>query len=136
MSKIRVLTFGVISAIVALAWVLPAAAHRASAKGKTVSVIEGKPSEFSFKLSTKTVPHGAVTFNVTNGGTLPHDFKVCAKPVKTAAALTCTGKGTVVISPGGSAKLAYTFKTAGSYEYLCTVSGHAAAGQKGILKVT
>jgi len=29
-----------------------------------------------------------------------------------------------------------TFKSAGSYEYLCTVAGHAAAGQKGILKVT
>jgi uncharacterized cupredoxin-like copper-binding protein len=135
MTKIRVLTFGAISALATLAWALPATAHHAAAKGTTVSVIAGKPSEFSFKLSTKTVPHGAVTFKVTNGGTLPHDFKVCASS-KGGTALTCTGKGTVVISPGGAAKLVVTFKTAGKYEYLCTVSGHAAAGQKGILKVT
>jgi uncharacterized cupredoxin-like copper-binding protein len=135
MNKFRVLTFGAIAAIVALAWVLPAAAHHAVAKGTTVTVVAGKPSAFSYKLSTKTVPHGTVTFKVTNSGTLPHDFKVCASP-KGGTANACTGKGTAVISPGGAATLKFTFKTAGKYEYLCTIPGHAAAGQKGILKVT
>ena len=35
-----------------------------------------------------------------------------------------------------TATLKYTFKTAGKYEYLCTVPGHAAGGMKGVLKVT
>ncbi len=135
MTKIRVVTFGVISAVVTLAWALPAAAHPTAARGTTVNVVAGKPSEFKYTLSAKTVPHGTVTFKVTDKGTLPHDFKVCSSP-KGGTALTCTGKGTAIISPGGAATLTYTFKTAGSYEYLCTLPGHAAAGQKGILKVT
>jgi uncharacterized cupredoxin-like copper-binding protein len=32
--------------------------------------------------------------------------------------------------------LTYTFKTKGTYEFFCTVPGHAAAGMKGDLKVT
>ncbi len=135
MSKFRVLTCGAISALVTLAWALPATAHHATAKGTTVNVIAGKPSEFKFALSAKTVPHGAVTFKITNKGALPHSFEVCASP-KGGLADKCVGKATAVISPGGSATLKVTFKTAGKYEYLCTVAGHAAAGQKGILKVT
>ena len=102
----------------------------------TVSVTAGKPSEFGFKLSTKTVPHGAVTFNVTNGGAIPHNFKLCTAPAKSASANSCAGKGTANISPGGKATLKVTIAKAGSYEYLCTVPGHAAGGMKGILKVT
>ncbi len=135
MTKIRVVTFGVISAIVTLAWALPAAAHPAAARGTTVNVVAGKPSEFGFTLSAKTVPHGTVTFKVTDQGVIPHDFKVCSSP-KGGTALTCTGKGTRVISPGGAATLTVTFKTAGTYEYLCTIPAHALAGQKGDLKVT
>ena len=135
MTKIRVLTFGAISAIVTLAWALPATAHKTAAKGTTVTVLAGKPSEFSFKLSTKTVPHGTVTFKVTDKGTIPHTFKVCSSS-KGGAANTCAGKATAVISPGGSATLTVTFKTAGTYEYLCTLPAHALAGQKGDIKVT
>ena len=102
----------------------------------TVTVTAGKPSEFGYTLSTKTFKHGSVTFNVTDGGTVPHDFKVCSAPVKNDAASTCIGHGTKLISPGQSQKLTVTFAKAGSYEYLCTVPGHALAGMKGLLKVT
>jgi uncharacterized cupredoxin-like copper-binding protein len=102
----------------------------------TVAVTAGKPSEFGFKLSTKTVPHGAVTFTVTNAGAIPHTFKLCTAPAKTAAALTCAGHGTANISPGAKATLKVTIAKAGTYEYLCTVPGHAAGGMKGLLKVT
>jgi plastocyanin len=101
----------------------------------TVAVTAGKPAEFGFKLSTKTVAHGAVTFTVTNAGAIPHTFKVCSKPTKTAAN-TCTGKTTPQIAPGGKATLKYTFPAAGTYEYVCTLPGHAAGGMKGLLKVT
>jgi uncharacterized cupredoxin-like copper-binding protein len=45
------------------------------------------------------------------------------------------GKKTPILAPGKSATLSYTFKTAGRYEYLCTVPSHALAGMKGLLKV-
>jgi uncharacterized cupredoxin-like copper-binding protein len=120
MTKIRLLTLGLAAAAVALVLALPAMARPSAT---SVTVTAGKPTEFSFKLSTKTVKHGAVTFNVTNGGSLPHDFSI-------------SGKKTKLLSPGQSAKLSVTFAKAGSVPYQCTVSGHAAAGMKGTLKVT
>ena len=114
---------------------VPVAQAKPIRAAAAISVTAGKPSEFSFKLSTKTVAHGAVTFTITNGGNVPHDFKICSKATTTKAD-TCTGKGTTQITPGSSKKLTFTFAKAGSYEYLCTVPGHATAGMKGLLKVT
>ena len=114
---------------------VPVAQARPTRAATTVTVTEGKPTEFKFTLSVKSVKHGAVTFKVTNKGALGHDFKVCTAPVKSAAATTCAGKGTGVLT-SGSSTLKITFKKAGTYEYLCSVPGHAAAGMKGVLKVT
>jgi uncharacterized cupredoxin-like copper-binding protein len=105
----------------------------AATQTTTVTVTAGKPSEFGFRLSTKTFKHGPVTFKVTNGGQIPHDFKICTKG---GTANTCTGVVTGLLSPGASATLTHTFKTKGSYEYLCTVPGHAAGGMKGDVRVT
>jgi uncharacterized cupredoxin-like copper-binding protein len=128
---VRILLLAVAAAVVVA---VPTAEAKPARVAVTVTVTAGKPSEFGFKLSTKTFAHGTVTFTVTNAGTIPHDFKVCAKVTKTAAD-TCTGKVTPMISPGQKATLKATFKTAGTYEYLCTVPGHATAGMKGLLKV-
>jgi uncharacterized cupredoxin-like copper-binding protein len=119
MMKIKVLTLGV-AVCAMLVFALPALAHQSAT---SVTVTAGKPSEFGFKLSTKTVKHGAVTFKVTNSGALPHDFSIA-------------GKKTKLLSPGQSATLSVNFAKAGSYPYQCTVSGHAAAGMKGVLKAT
>src|SRR6266436_1379596 len=70
MNKIRVFTLGLVATGVLL-WALPATAHRTAAKATVVTVTAGKPSEFRFTLSTKTVKHGTVTFKVTSGGALP-----------------------------------------------------------------
>ena len=104
-------------------------------KVTNVAVVAGKPSEFGFTLSKKSMPHGTVTFTVTNKGNLPHDFKVCTA-VGAKLANSCTGRVTKPILPGGSAKLTVSFPKAGKHEFLCAVSGHAAAGMKGILTVT
>ena len=123
MSKIRVATLGLVAAVVMLAWALPATAHYSRA-ATTIIVSAGKPTPFSFTLSTKTVKHGTVTFSVKNAGQgLQHDFWI-------------NGKKTSLLSPGKSAILKVTFAKAGSYPYKCTVAGHAAAGMKGTLKVT
>ena len=114
---------------------VPVAQAQTAHAAATVTVIAGKPSEFKFKLSTTTFKHGAVTFKVTDSGALGHDFSICTKAT-TKAATTCASKGTAVISPGGSATLKFTFLKAGTYEYICKVPGHAAAGMKGLMKVT
>ena len=96
----------------------PALGARTHAAGTAVTVTA---TEFHFKLSKTSVPHGSVTFTVVNKGKLGHDFKI-------------GGKKTPVIKPGKSAKLTVTLK-AGKAPYICTVPGHAAAGMKGTLTV-
>jgi len=93
-----------------------------AATSTRLSVAAGSPAEFAFKLSTLTVRRGVVTFVVKNDGQLPHDFAIA-------------GKQTKLLQPGKSQALKVTFTKAGSYPYRCTVSGHAAAGMKGTLRV-
>jgi uncharacterized cupredoxin-like copper-binding protein len=110
----------------------------ANPKVTVITVTAGKPSELAFKLSkTSMVPAGAVTFKVTNMGVAFHNFKLCAKPVASADAATnaCTGKATAILKHGQSATLTLTLSKSGKYEFLCTVSGHAAAGMKGLLGI-
>jgi uncharacterized cupredoxin-like copper-binding protein len=136
--KLKITGLGVVALAATLLYVLLAAAGTAAtqtAKGTVISVTAGKPSEFKFSFSAKSVKHGAVTFKFTDKGALPHALKFCSSP-KGGSANSCAGKGTAVISPGKSTTLTITFAKAGSYEYLCTVPGHAAAGMKGDLKVT
>jgi uncharacterized cupredoxin-like copper-binding protein len=134
-TRLKIVGFSVLSLMALLAWALPAGAHPARATGTTVNVISGKPSEYHFTLSVKSVATGTVTFKLTNRGTVPHDLKLCSSP-KGGHAMTCTGHATPLISPGATATLKVTFKTAGTYEYLCTFPGHAALGMIGDLKVT
>ena len=87
-----------------------------------VKVTAGKPSEFRFTLSLHQVPVGTVTFDVTNRGQLLHNFKI-------------EGHVTKLLARGQSQALVVTFSKPGRYPYLCTVTGHADAGMKGILTV-
>jgi uncharacterized cupredoxin-like copper-binding protein len=112
---------------VAVLGVLVALATAVSAFGRTeapapVTVTAGKPSEFKFTLSKKTVKKGTVAFKVSNKGTIGHDFKI-------------GGKKTKSLSSGKSQTITVVFKKAGKYAYLCTLPGHAAAGMKGTLTV-
>jgi uncharacterized cupredoxin-like copper-binding protein len=125
---------GAIAGLAAVCLLVPMAGG-AARNATTVNVTAGKPSEFRFVLSKKVFPHGTVTFRMKNGGAIPHDLKICASP-RGGLANSCSGKGTKLISPGQSTTLTYTFKVKGTYEYLCTVPGHAAAGMKGDVRVT
>jgi uncharacterized cupredoxin-like copper-binding protein len=121
MTKIRVATLG-LAVVAVLAWAWPAAGKTSAPSATTVTVTAGKPSEFGFKLSKLTVPKGAVTFKVTNSGAIVHDFKIGTKKTKN-------------LSPGQSQTITVTFAKPGKYAFLCTVTGHAAAGMKGMLTV-
>ena len=129
----RLLAFAAVVGVFALVAALPAFA---TTKAASIKVSITKTKEFAFTLSPKSAAHGVITFTITNGGNLPHDFQLCSKPSSSPSATSCTGKKTALISPGASAKLTVTVAKAGSYQYLCTVSGHAAAGMRGLLKIT
>jgi uncharacterized cupredoxin-like copper-binding protein len=95
-----------------------ASGHRAHAAGGSIRV-SGK--EFHFTLSRSSISHGRVTFSFKNNGHLKHDFKIA-------------GHKTRVIRPGKSTSLTVSLRK-GRYTYICTVSGHAAAGMQGRLTV-
>jgi uncharacterized cupredoxin-like copper-binding protein len=108
----------------------------ATANATVISVIAGKPSELAFKLSKfSALPVGTLTFSVKNEGAAAHDFKLCSTPVGTDAHNTCVGVTTKILKPGQSATLTIKITKKGTYEYLCTEPGHAAAGMKGIVGV-
>ena len=114
----RTITVAGALACAALALALPALGAT-TATGVTVTA--GKPAEFKFTLSKRSVAKGAVTFTVANKGKLEHDFKIA-------------GKKTVKLKPGRTTALNVTLK-AGRVPYLCTLPGHAAGGMKGTLTV-
>ena len=113
MNKIRYLALAPFTLASVLVWSLPASAREESARATVVTVAAGKPTEFRFKLSTTTIKSGTVTFKVTNNGSLPHDFKVCARPTA-GTADTCSGKATKLLTPGSSATLTVTFAKSGT----------------------
>jgi nitrite reductase (NO-forming) len=123
------------------AWMLagPAAAtvkKSSAAKVTVVTVTLGKPSEFGIKLSKfSNLPAGPITFKVTNKGKAQHDFELCSVTAKTTAKNACVGKTTKLLSAGQSATLTVTVTKKGTYEYLCSVPGHAKIGMKGLLGV-
>ena len=112
----------VLIAVVSLVAAVSAFGGKSSTDATTVAVTAGKPAEFKFTLSKKTVAKGITTFKVTNKGTIKHDFKI-------------GGKKTIALAAGKTATLKVTFKKAGKYAYLCTLPGHAAGGMKGTLTV-
>jgi uncharacterized cupredoxin-like copper-binding protein len=112
----------VLVGLVALVAAVSAFGRAESSAATTVTVTAGKPAEFRFTLSKKTIVRGVTTFRVTNKGKLSHDFKIA-------------GKKTPTLLAGKTATLKLTLKK-GKLPYLCTLPGHAAAGMKGTLTVT
>jgi plastocyanin len=112
-----------VPAVVLIVGAQSAPANRSRPGAAIVEVAAGKPSEFHFTFSKQKVPQGAVTFQVTNEGKLPHDFEI-------------DGKKTKLLSPGESQRLVVRFEKAGRYPYMCTGTGHAVAGMRGTLEVT
>ena len=92
-------------------------------KADLVKTVNVTASELKFVLSAKSASRGLVIFKVKNVGALSHDFKI-------------HGRKTRMLSHGQSATLRVTFLRKGTYAYSCTVPGHAAAGMRGVFKIT
>jgi plastocyanin len=88
--------------------------------GASASTIRVSADEYSYRLSSKSAPAGRVTFRLTNKGRLKHDLKIAGKKSK-------------LIGRGKSTSLSVRLRK-GSYRYVCTVKGHAAAGMKGTFR--
>jgi nitrite reductase (NO-forming) len=113
------LSFGLVLVIAAAFGYATAFAKSGATTPQRVTVTM---TEFKFKLSKTKVNTGTVIFTVVNKGKIAHDFKI-------------NGKKTPTIAPGHKATLKVIFKKKGTYAYLCTLPGHAAAGMKGRLGV-
>jgi uncharacterized cupredoxin-like copper-binding protein len=79
--------------------------------------IQVTETEFKIALSDNKLKAGVVTFDVKNGGKIPHDFSIKG------------GEKTKLIQPGGTATLTATLK-AGKVHFYCSVPGHEQAGMK------
>jgi len=98
-----------------------AAPAQAAVTGAQATAVAVTAKEFRFTLSRTTVPHGETVFTVVNHGQVAHNFWI-------------DGNATPQIQPGHSATLRVTLDR-GTFTYVCTVPGHAAAGMKGSLTV-
>jgi uncharacterized cupredoxin-like copper-binding protein len=116
----RVFSVVVVGALAAVLITAGVAVARRHAPAKTSVTVNAK--EFSFALSRKSVPTGAVAFNVVNKGKIKHDFKIA-------------GKKTPSLKPGKKATLVVTFAKKGRYPYVCTIDSHKKFGMKGVLTV-
>jgi uncharacterized cupredoxin-like copper-binding protein len=117
--------------------VAPSVLAKPSSKAlvSNVTVTAGQPAEFHFIVTPSAVKRGVIVFKITNKGKLPHDFTLCSK-ASSSLANSCKGRSSGQMSPGQSKTLRVSVLLKGTYEYLCTVPGHAAGGMKGLLKVT
>ena len=88
------------------------------------SVVEVTLTEFTVTFNPNVVLAGDVTFMVTNGGAVDHNFAIPSLNVRTA-----------MLKAGESATLEVKGLEIGEVEYLCEVAGHSAAGMAGKLSV-
>jgi len=120
MTRTRILAAAAIASAAVSTAAIATAGERSTARSATTVNVSGK--EYSFTLSRKSARHGSITFTFTNKGRLKHDFKI-------------DGKTTRVLKRGKSQTITVRLSK-GTYKYLCTVKGHAAAGMKGKFRVT
>jgi plastocyanin len=108
-----------------LAFAAPAVAAPTSSSSTTLH-ISAKAAGLAFSTTHLTAAHGTVTIMMKNLSPLPHDISIQGNGVNKKGKL---------VPKGGTSIVTATLKK-GTYTFLCTVPGHAAAGMKGKLTVT
>ena len=103
----------------------------------TTTTITGTLTEYKIELSATSAPAGTVIFNVTNAGTIIHEFvilktDVLAKDLPLAGDSVDEGAFDAIgeveeTEPGGSGTFTATLEP-GHYAIICNVSGHVSQG--------
>lgn len=83
------------------------------------TVVTVSATEYAYDLSTTDIPAGAVTFELTNNGSMSHDLVLEGGP----------GGGTDIIGAGETATLNVTLEP-GTYTLYCSVGNHRAQGME------
>jgi len=97
------------------------AAAASSGGGSTLTIAADPTGALKFDKTKLTAKAGKITIDFDNPSAVPHAFEVA-------------GKTTPTITKAKAPPLTVTLKP-GSYEFVCPVDGHAAAGMKGTLTV-
>lgn len=111
--------------ILVLAFAAPVAAAPSSSSTTTLR-ISAKAAGLAFSTTHLTARHGVVTIMMKNLSPIPHDVSIKGNGVNKKGKLVGKGATSIVTA---------TLKK-GTYTFLCTVPGHAAAGMKGKLVIT
>jgi uncharacterized cupredoxin-like copper-binding protein len=117
------------AALVAATSSAQATTHR-SHSAALIARVKVAASEFKFVLTRRSAGRGVVIFRVTNVGKIKHDFEISGPRFRLLA------RKTRLLAHGQTATLRVVFLRKGPYPYKCTVPGHAAAGMKGVFRIT
>jgi uncharacterized cupredoxin-like copper-binding protein len=112
-------------------------ASPAASPSVTTTTITGTLTEFKISLSATSAPAGVVTFDVTNGGTIVHEFVILktdtlAKDLPLSGDSVDEGAYNAIgeveeTDPQGSGTFTATL-AAGHYAIICNIPGHVKQG--------
>jgi uncharacterized cupredoxin-like copper-binding protein len=107
---------------------------------QTVTMTVEGTDALQFSPTTLSVPAGAkVDLTFKNVGGVDHNFMVVpgnADPLTVTDSSAIAGIKTDTINGGNEATITFTAPPVGTYKYVCTTPGHAAAGMVGTMTVT
>ena len=115
--------------------------NMSAASAKPVPTVAGAVSvtvgDMWVKTPTATAKAGKVTFSVANQGQMPHQFGIVRAPAQLKNGLLASPvlAQSAVLNNGDAATVSAKL-TAGSYELVCLMPGHYAAGQHTAFSVT
>lgn len=124
MMMIAVAVSALVLGVVAVLAMNSDSAAESSSRASGASVVEVTLTEFTVTFNPSVVLAGDVTFMVTNGGAVDHNFAIPSLNVRTA-----------MLKAGETTTLEVKGLEVGEVEYLCEVAGHSAAGMAGKLSV-
>jgi plastocyanin len=82
----------------------------------------------------RATANSEITINFTNAGTLEHNWILLTPGIDPLAAVesdAIAGADAGILAGGESVTFSFSAPPAGTYDYVCTVEGHAAAGMVG-----